>query len=116
MTIENSSSINLVKRTDKRAVSMLITCKSHKCELIEGKPGKKEPDLVFDYNNAKKGIDLSDQMSYYNCLRKTVKWYKKIIVQLLCGAAVVNAYYIHKQLCSCQMSTLKFSEILLINY
>lgn len=77
---------------------MLTTQKNHKYVLIKGKSGKKKPDLVFDYNNAKKDVDLSDQMSsYHNCLRKTLKWYKIIVVQLLCDTAVVNAYYMHKK-------------------
>ncbi|XP_047370484.1 piggyBac transposable element-derived protein 4-like [Vespa velutina] len=81
LAMENSSGIKCVKWTDKRTVFMLTTCKNHKCILIEGKPGKMKPHLVFDYNNAKKGVDLSDQMaSYYNCL--IVKW-EKIIDRLL---------------------------------
>lgn len=109
--MENSSGIKFVKWTDKRTASMLTTCKNHKCILIKGKPGEMKPNLVFDYNNAKKGVDLSDQMaSYYSCLRKTVKWYRKIAIQLLYGAAIVNAYYIHKTWGSGQMSTLEFRE------
>nr|XP_033331114.1 piggyBac transposable element-derived protein 4-like [Megalopta genalis] len=111
LAMENSSGIKFVKWTDKRTVSMLTTCKNHKCILFEGKQGKMKPDLVFDYNNAKKGVDLSDQMaSYYSCLRKTVKWYRKIAIQLLCGTAIVNAYNIHKTWGSGQMSILKFRE------
>lgn len=35
-----------------------------------------KPQSVIDYNNAKKGIDYSDQMpSYYSVLRKGIKWY-----------------------------------------
>lgn len=47
------------------------------------------------YNNTKNSVDLSDQMtSYYSCLRKTVKWYKKIIIQLICGTCLINAWYV----------------------
>lgn len=67
--------------------------------------------ITIYYNNAKKGVDLSDQMaSYYSFLNKTVKWYRKIAIQLLCGTAIVNAYYIHKTWGSGQMSILKFRE------
>jgi hypothetical protein len=56
MTVENSYGIKFVKWTGKRTVSVLTTCKNHKYVLIKGNPGKKKPDLVFDYNNEKKAL------------------------------------------------------------
>ncbi|KAI4473031.1 hypothetical protein M0802_016358 [Mischocyttarus mexicanus] len=54
LAMENSSGIKFVKWTNKKTVSLLTTCKNHKCILIEEKPGQMKPDLIFDYNNAKK--------------------------------------------------------------
>ncbi|XP_017796807.1 PREDICTED: piggyBac transposable element-derived protein 4-like [Habropoda laboriosa] len=113
-SLENRSSIKFMKWTDKRTVCMITSCPSHNCQFIEGKPATYKPDLVFDYNDAKKRVGLADQMSsYYSSLRKTIKWYKKIIIQLLCGRAIVNAYYIHKKWGTRNMSILKFRELII---
>jgi len=92
--------VKFLKWTDRRAVMMLTTCESHKCSLIEvttrGHKSVQKPDCIISYNNAKKGVDLSDQMSaYYSCLRKTLKWYKKIMIDIFCGTMLVNAWCIH---------------------
>ncbi|GBM55325.1 hypothetical protein AVEN_102376-1, partial [Araneus ventricosus] len=76
---------------------MLTTCNDHTCTMIEVTSGKLKPDAIFDYNRARKGVDVSDQIaSYYNSLRKTVKWYRKLIIELICATSVANAWYIHK--------------------
>ncbi|CAH1993130.1 unnamed protein product [Acanthoscelides obtectus] len=55
-----------------------------------------KPRAIIDYNQDKKGVDISDQMSsYYTCLRKSVKWYKKVIFEIILGTCVVNAWVIH---------------------
>lgn len=78
MSFENRSGVKFLKWTDKRPVCMLTTSKNHLCKFVQGTNGPVKPDAVFDYNIAKKGVDLSDQLSaYYSCLRKTIKWYKK---------------------------------------
>ena len=44
------------------------------------------------------GVDHMDQlMSYYSPLRKTLKWYRKVVLQHL-DMAVVNAYILYKKL------------------
>ena len=98
ISIENSSGIKFVKWSDKRGVYMISTCQNHTCKLIDGKPGKFKSDLVFYYNYIKQGDDISNQMSsYYDFLRKTIKSYKKIIIQLICGRSLVNAHTRHNQ-------------------
>ena len=69
---------------------MLIIFRNHTCTIVWGKNNKLKPNTVFFffYNDAKKSVDLADQVSsYYSCLRKTVKWYRKIIIQLICGTS-----------------------------
>ncbi|XP_017757975.1 PREDICTED: piggyBac transposable element-derived protein 4-like [Eufriesea mexicana] len=96
ISLENRSGVKFLKWTDKRPLCMLTTSRSQNCALIRGKNDKLKPDAVFSYNSAKKGVDLSDQMcSYYKCLRKTVKWYRKVVMELICGTSLVNAWYIH---------------------
>ena len=89
-----------MKWTDKRSVLMLTTCKYHKCSLMEVSTRRRKsvqkPDCVLSYNKAKKGVDLSDQMSaYYSSLRKTIKWYRKIILELICSTILVNAWCLY---------------------
>ena len=56
-------------------------------------------------------MDFSDQMSsYYNCLRKTLKWYRKIIYELVTGTAMVNAWVIHNHGKQTSTQMLKFRE------
>lgn len=53
--------------------------------------------VIIDYNNAKQGIDVSDQMAcYFIPLRKTLRWYHKIEFEYLLSTAVVNALVIYK--------------------
>uniref|UniRef100_A0A1B0AXK3 PiggyBac transposable element-derived protein domain-containing protein n=1 Tax=Glossina palpalis gambiensis TaxID=67801 RepID=A0A1B0AXK3_9MUSC len=74
VSVENPKGVKFLKWTDKRSVCMLTTCNNRTCTIIEGTKGKLKPDAIFDYNNAKKGVDISDQIaSYYNSLRKTIK-------------------------------------------
>jgi hypothetical protein len=64
---------------------MLTTRSNHSCSLVEGVNGKIKPYLVFDYNKAKKNVDMSDQIgAYYSTLKKTIKWYRKVILELIC--------------------------------
>lgn len=56
-----------------------------------------KPMAVLAYNKGKAGIDKSDQMaSYATTLRKGVKWYRKLGIELLLGTAVVNAWVLYK--------------------
>jgi hypothetical protein len=51
-----------------------------------------KPPMVLYYNKTKQEIDVSDQLaSYHSCLRKTVRWYHKVVIEILLGTAVVNA-------------------------
>lgn len=116
ISFENRSGVKFLKWTDKRQVCMLTTSKNHQCKFVQGTNGRVKPDAVFDYNIAKKGVDLSDQLSaYYSCLRKTIKWYRKIIIQLICGTSLVNAWYIHKRWGTKNMTMLRFREIIIDN-
>ena len=51
-----------------------------------------KPLAVVEYNEGKCGMDYSDQMvSYATTIRKGIKWYRKLGIQLLLGISVVNA-------------------------
>ena len=56
---------------------------------------KKKPQVVQLYNNNMMGVDRLDQMAtYYSFLRKSVKWWRKVMFWLL-EVSVVNAYIVH---------------------
>lgn len=70
-----------------------------------------KPKSVIDYNNGKAGIDKSDQMSSYNtALRKGMKWYRKVALELITGTAVVNAHVIYKDSTNKKVSITQFRE------
>lgn len=53
----------------------------------------KKPSTILEYNDAKAYIDLSDQLSSYaTTLRKSLKWYRKVAIELLTNTTIVNAF------------------------
>ena len=56
-----------------------------------------KPLAVVEYNEGKRGIDYSDQMVFYaTTIRKGIKWYRKLGIQLLLGISVVNTLTAYK--------------------
>lgn len=58
---------------------------------VQMKRGKKiKPNAIIDYNHGK---GLIEQIgSYHTCLRKGVKWYRKIAFDIICNTALINAF------------------------
>lgn len=78
-----------------------------------------KPVAVMDYNAGKSYIDMSDQMgAYSNCLRKTVKWYRKVAFDLLLNVSIVNAWSIYKTVTNknCTITTFKEDIVKLCIY
>lgn len=94
--IARQSSTNVVvgKWKDKRDVLFLTTNSVPEMVDIQTKRGKvKKPSTIVQYNAAKSYIDVSDQKgSYASPIRRSIKWYRKIGVELLTNTAVVNAH------------------------
>ncbi|XP_050518285.1 piggyBac transposable element-derived protein 4-like [Diabrotica virgifera virgifera] len=87
--------IVLFKWKDKRDVLMLTTKHDETLVEVPGRINKFKPKAVVDYNKAKTFIDLSDQMSSYSTsVRRSLKWYRKVAVELITGTCVVNACYL----------------------
>jgi len=93
----------VTKWKDKREVLMLSTLHSGKLVNVEagkrrskkGQPIQK-PDCVVDYNSSMGGIDRVDQLtSYYTPLRKSIKWYRKVVLHVL-DISLLNAYILYK--------------------
>lgn len=77
----------------------------------------RKPKSVLDYNKAKKGVDLSDQMAaYYTPIRKQKNWYRKIALELLTATSVINAWIIfNKYISHKTWSFLNFKESLVLS-
>lgn len=89
-----------VKWKDKRSVTALSTL--HTGAMQDS--GKKtrdnqpimKPDLILDYNINMRLVDKSDMMiGDVECVRRTVKWYKKLFFHLV-DVVVLNSYIYYK--------------------
>lgn len=100
-THRSTENLLAVKWKDKREVHMLTSCH------IPGakETGKKDretgrvimkPTCVVDYNENMGAVDKSDMLlSSTECVRKTMKWYKKVFFHLL-DCTVLNCYQLYK--------------------
>ena len=93
--------LTCVKWRDKRDVLMLSSCFGAELrptgKVNRNREPIQKPAMVLAYNEAKGGIDLSDQIaSYHNELRKSMKWSRKVGFAILLGVAVVNSYIIYR--------------------
>lgn len=89
-----------VKWVEKRDVTVLSTF--HKNDRIDsGKQTRRDetvfkPDIIVDYVINMRLVDKSDMMiGSVECVRKTVKWYKKLFSHLV-DVCLLNAYLYHK--------------------
>jgi hypothetical protein len=91
-----------VKWVDKRPVTMLSTIHAA-TNMWTGKHKRNEertpiykPTVIVQYTSLMGGVDLSDQlMNYYNFLRRTKKWWRKMWVHLL-NMILHNAYILNR--------------------
>ena len=102
--LESKDGIKIIRWKDKKDVLMISTRPSHSASVVDsGKTNYRnqriiKPQVVLDYNEGRQGTDLSDQLStYYTCLRKSLKWYRKVAFELIFGTALVNSYLIYKE-------------------
>lgn len=96
---QNSDGIVVQKWRDRRDVLMMSTKHDDSMMTVSRRNGTVEkPAMVVDYNQNKQGIDVSDQLaSYHSCLRKTVRWYHKVMIEVLLGTSVVNAMILYNE-------------------
>ena len=67
-------------------------------EVINRRGEKKmKPNIIKDYNQYMSGVDRAEQMvSYYDCLKKTIRWYKKVALHLF-DTFLFNAYCLNNK-------------------
>lgn len=109
---ENSRGICIGKWRDKRDVLFLSTKHGNETIQVTRRNGTVEkPAAIVDYNAGKFSIDISDQMASYNtALRKTIKWYRKIALEILLGTAVVNAHILYRNIKNSNITITEFRE------
>lgn len=97
---ENSRGICIMKWRDKRDVLLLSTKNTDTCKTVHRRTGDiLKPQAILDYNEAKSSIDVSDQMASYNsALRRSLKWYRKLAIELLWGTTLVNAHFLYRKI------------------
>lgn len=85
----------VIKFHEKRDVHIISTVHEATYTILQNRRyggDLVKPTAVVDYCKHMGGVDLSDQLlQYYESLRRTVKWYKKLFFHLL-NMLVVNAY------------------------
>ena len=117
---QNKEGVKLIMWKDKKNVLMISTRPSNSATVLDtGNINSKnerimKPQVVHDYNEGRIGIDLSDQLSsYYTCLRRSIKWYRKVTFELVFGTALVNSYLIYKEnYAASKVTILQFRESL----
>ncbi len=104
-SLGKTNSLKLIMWKDKRDVLMISTRPSRSVTVVN--PSKTniqnertmQPQVVLNYNKGRQGSDLSDQLSaYYTCLRRSIKWYRKVAFELIFRTAIVNSYLIYKKM------------------
>lgn len=108
--------ITILKWKDKRDVLMISTEHSDSQATILNKRGKevKKPQVIIDYNKGKGLVDVTDlRNSYHNPLRRSLKWYKKIILELLLNTSVLNALSLYEEIHQKKIDITVFREMLI---
>lgn len=100
------------KWKDKRDVLFLTTrAVPEMVEVITKRGPVSKPSAIVDYNTAKGFIDISDQRaSYSSPVRRSIKWYRKILIELLTNTALVNALVVFTHSTNKKMSITEFRE------
>ena len=114
---ERNDGITVLKWKDKRDVLLLTTKNGPETTEVRSKSRREgpttitKPTAIVDYNNGKAGIDLSDQLaSYAQILRRGMKWYRKIAIELICGTAIVNCLLVYKHFSGRSVTVVQFKE------
>ncbi|KAJ6646992.1 PiggyBac transposable element-derived protein 4 [Pseudolycoriella hygida] len=96
LTEKRCGDVYVNKWKDKRDVLSISTAHHRKLVEVKNRHGqsKMKPQNVADYNQYMSGIDRLDQMiSYHSSTRKTVRWYKKVLLHLI-DVSVWNAFFL----------------------
>ncbi|XP_066252466.1 piggyBac transposable element-derived protein 4-like [Euwallacea similis] len=114
---KEGDSIKIIKWVDKRPVMMITSDPSYDATVISTGQRNRigfeilKPKCIIDYNKAKKGVDYSDQMSsYHSSIRKGLKWYRKVVFELILGTTVVNAWVVYNMIAQTKIGIFQFRK------
>lgn len=100
LTTAHTENLMVLSWKDRRVVNMLSTI--HTSNIVQTRKVKRDgttiekPACVVDYNQNMGSVDKIDMLlSSTECVRKTLKWYKKLFFHLV-DLAVVNAHAMYK--------------------
>lgn len=102
----------MLKWRDRRDVLMISTKHTNKSVKIN-RNGKtiEKPQVIVDFNAGKGFIELNDQIgSYHTSLRKSIKWYRKLIIDLICNISMLNAFSLYIGVTGEKMKIINFRE------
>jgi len=110
---QSDRGIVVMKWKDKRDVLVLST--KHKDTMVQtqNKFGQNilKPQIVIDYNKGKSLVDVCDlRSSYHNPLRRSLKWYKKVAIEVLLNTSVLNALSLSNKINNTNIGITEFRE------
>ncbi|KAJ8953498.1 hypothetical protein NQ318_023619 [Aromia moschata] len=111
---QSNTKVIVGKWKDKRDVLFLATDAVPSMVDVETKRGVvQKPSTIVAYNNIKSFIDVSDQKaSYSSAVRRGIKWYRKVAIELLLNTAVVNAHIAYQSITTKTLPITNFREII----
>jgi len=116
--MESNTGVIVAKWKDKRDVLFLSTKHEPMMVDVSTKYGLKtsKPISIVDYNEAKSYIDVSDQKaSYASTIRKGIKWYRKVGMELLTNTAIVNAHLLFEKVTKNKINIFEFREKIVLS-
>lgn len=92
-SLRSDTNVMVMKWKDKRDIYMCSTKSTNKLvDVVNKHKTSQKPESILLYNKGKGCIDLSDQKaSFSNPLRRSMKWYRKVLIDVLLNTGVVNA-------------------------
>ncbi|XP_028968650.1 piggyBac transposable element-derived protein 4-like [Galendromus occidentalis] len=109
------------KWRDKRDVYFLTT--KHDLRMVTLGRSRRDgverakPAAILEYNKTKQGVDKSDQMaSYQSPLRKSIRWYHKVVFEILLNTAAVNSRIIFNELTGNNITMKNFREMIVQDF
>lgn len=111
---ESNTKVIVGKWVDKRDVAFLTTKSCPEMTEVQTRSGmKNKPSTIIEYNSVKSYIDVSDQISSYsNPVRRSIKWYRKVGIEIFASTCVVNALILYNTALDKKMDVTTFRESL----
>jgi len=94
-----SQGVMIGKWKDKRNVSYISTRFKNNVIISKNRNGKEQfkPEPISNYNRFMSAIDRQYKMnSYYPFTRKTIRWYRKIVIHIT-QMLLINSFYLYNQ-------------------